>query len=162
MNIGNVTPDISFINDVDQKVDFLQVVRGNPYLDNTKLYNAGINYASQWKKINFQLGVDYMGFKDNTSYIYYEENNMLINSFTSDGDAHIVEFNAGLAYKFSDNFRTNISTEYIFQEAKGKNAFTDNSLYTALDLNYFWRDFSFNIYGKARTCKNDIWIYVAK
>ena len=162
VNIGNVTPDISYINDVDQKVDFLQIMRGNPYLDNTKIYNVGIAYAGQWDKLNWQLGADYMGYKDNTSYIYYEENNILVNSFTSEGNAHVATLNAGLTYRYSDRFRTKLSAKYIFQEATGNYHFTDNCFNAALDLNYFLGDFSFNLYGSVQTSQNDIWMYVTR
>ena len=38
VDIGNDQPDISYINSMDQTVDFIQIKRGNPHLDNTKLY----------------------------------------------------------------------------------------------------------------------------
>lgn len=32
-------PDISYMNNVDQTVDFLQIKRGNPFLDDMQLYS---------------------------------------------------------------------------------------------------------------------------
>lgn len=37
--IGNEQADISYLNTVNQTVDSLIVKRGNPYLDNTKIYS---------------------------------------------------------------------------------------------------------------------------
>ena len=37
-NIANEQPEISYMNNIDQTVDFIQIKRGNPYLDNTKYY----------------------------------------------------------------------------------------------------------------------------
>lgn len=38
--VGNSQPDISYLNTATQTVDFYQVKRGNPYLDNTQLFTV--------------------------------------------------------------------------------------------------------------------------
>ena len=162
VNIGNITPDISFINNIDQNIDLFQVVRGNPYLDNTKLYNIGINYNNQWNKLNFQTSVDYMGYINNTCYNYYFENEKLINSFRSNDDAHTLSIRLGATYRFSDKLRAKVSTQYMFQKATGESQITDNSFSGKLDLNYFWKDFSLNLYGSAETSQANIWTFIHK
>lgn len=52
MAIGNEQADISYLNSVSQTVDSLQVKRGNPYLDNTKIYSYFLQYRAQVNKVN--------------------------------------------------------------------------------------------------------------
>lgn len=160
VNIGNITPDISFINNVQQTVDFLQIMRGNPNLDNTKLYNVGVNYVNQWGRLNFQGMVDYMGYIDNVNYHYYFDNDKLINSFRSGDNAHVLSASLGATYRFSKRLRAKLSTDYVFQKSSGKAHLADNSLSGKFDVNYFWKDFSLNIYGNIETSKINIWTFV--
>lgn len=160
VNIGNITPDISFINNVEQTIDFLQIKRGNPDLDNTKLYNIGANYTNQRGRLKLHGMVDYMGYLDNVTYHYYFDGDKLINSFRSGDNAHVLSARLGAAYNFSDKLRAKLSTDYVFQKTTGKAQLADNSLSGKLDVNYFWKDFALNLYGSIETSKVNIWTFV--
>lgn len=94
VDIGNDQPDISYINSMDQTVDFLQIKRGNPHLDNTKLYVVGIAYKAQLNRLNFQILGVYQKIQNNISTDYYLENDKLVSSFRSDMD--VEHWNAAL------------------------------------------------------------------
>lgn len=160
VNIGNISPDISFINSVEQTVDFLQIKRGNPDLDNTKLYNVGANYSNQWGRLNIQGVADYMVYIDNVGYHYYIDNDKLVNSFRSGDNAHALSARLGATYRFSDKLRAKLSADYVFQKLTGEVHLTDNSLSGKLDVNYFWKDFTLNIYGSVETSRMSIWTFV--
>ena len=147
-NIGNITPDISFINNRTQIVDFLQVKRGNPELDNTKLYRLGITYNGNWGRLNMQANIAYEMSKDAVFGHYYIEDNKLVNTYRSDTDVHILMGQLGLSYRLSDNLRAKLSGMYAYYTLPDL-SLTTNYVQGALDINYFWKDFAVNIYGKA-------------
>lgn len=147
-NIGNISPDISFINNRTQTVDFLQVKRGNPELDNTKLYRLGITYSGTLGHLNMQINTAYEMSKDAVFGDYYIENSKLVNTYRSDADVHILMGQVGLSYRFSDNLRAKLSGMYAYYTLPNL-SLTMNYVQGALDINYFWKDFSVNIYGKA-------------
>lgn len=147
-NIGNISPDISFINNRTQIVDFLQVKRGNPELDNTKLYRLGITYSGTLGHLNMQINTAYEMSKDAVFGDYYIENSKLVNTYRSDADVHILMGQVGLSYRFSDNLRAKLSGMYAYYTLPNL-SLTTNYVQGALDINYFWKDFSVNIYGKA-------------
>lgn len=151
INIGNEQPDISYINNVDQTVDFLQIKRGNPYLKNTKLYILGAGYKLQTGKLNLQIIGQYQKIFNNISTHYYIENNKLVSSFRSDRDVNQWAASFDLSYRFSDNLRAKFNTKYYRTDISGEYDITDNSIIASLDINYFWKDFAINIYGNTIT-----------
>lgn len=159
VNIGNTAPDIEYLNDVDQTIDFLQIQRGNPNIGNTKIYNGGVVFNSQYKKLNVQLNSDYMLFTDNVFFHFYEENDKLIRSFFQGGKAHLFKTTLDVAYRFSDNLRFKLSGTYMYEKVNSQLYHeSDHVFQGAADLNYFWKNLSVNVYGKAATRQMSVWM----
>lgn len=153
VDIGNDQPEISYINSMDQTVDFLQIKRGNPHLDNTKLYVAGIAYKAQFNRLNFQILGVYQKSQNNISTHYYLENNKLVSSFRSDMDVEHWNAALDLSYRFSDNLRTKFNARYYHTIIPGEYNIIDNSVIASLDINYYWKNFAINIYGSTATSR---------
>ena len=76
------------MNNIDQTVDFIQIKRGNPYLDNTKYYDIGMIYNLPINRFNAQLMMVW-GFADNNIRThYYIEEDKLVSSFLSNSNAY--------------------------------------------------------------------------
>ena len=147
VDIGNDQPDISYINSMDQTVDFLQIKRGNPHLDNTKLYVVGIAYKAQLNRLNFQILGVYQKIQNNISTDYYLENDKLVSSFRSDMDVEHWNAALDLSYRFSDNLRAKFNARYYHTIIPGEYNITDNSVIASLDINYYWKNLAINVYG---------------
>lgn len=159
VNVGNTTPDIEYLNDVDQAIDFLQIQRGNPNIGNTKIYNGGVVFNSQYKKLNVQLNADYMLFTDNVFFHFYEENGKIIRSFLQGGQAHMFKTTLDVAYRFSDNLRFKLSGTYMYEKVNSELSHEGDHIFQgAADLNYFWKNLSVNVYGKAATREMSVWM----
>lgn len=148
INIGNESPEISTHNKVDQDIDFIQVKRGNPDLDNTKLYNTSLVYNAQAGNLNFTLVGVYGLMKNNIFDDYYIERDKLINSYSSDGDLQKVAGIFSASWKITNNLRAKLDAQYMHYFISGKRETDNGWLSGGLTVNYFWKDFGLNVYGK--------------
>lgn len=149
IDVGNESPEISTYNKVDQDIDFLQVKRGNPYLDNTKLYRTGIIYNIQAGSLNISIAGAYNLMKNNIFNDYYIEGKKLINSYSSDGDLHKVGGLFSASWKLSNNLRAKLDAQYMYSTATGKIDTDKSNLSGRLTVNYYWKDFALNVYGNS-------------
>lgn len=81
------------LNAAEQQVDFLHVKRGNPQIEDSKMYVTTVAYNIFKGKINFQAsGMHY--YVDQSPLAYYSiGNGKLIQTF-GNSDAHNVNINA--------------------------------------------------------------------
>ena len=56
--LANSFPNINVLNNVDQVIDFMQIRRGNPDLENSMFYQTTLNYSLQLGKVN----ANFIGF----------------------------------------------------------------------------------------------------
>lgn len=152
-NIGNNTPNISYKNSVDQTVDFLQIKRGNPNLKNAKIYTGNIVYGGQFGRLNLQAIAVYEFSKNGSFANYYIENDKLISTYSSDANVHAFMFQVNAAYRFSDNLRMKLSGGHLHMEIPKLSNLTNDCYFGSFDLNYYWKDLSFNIYSNASTSR---------
>lgn len=61
--MGNFQPDISYVNTVDQTIDFLRIQRGNPNLDNPVLQEYFFTYDATLNPVNLQISSWYTKIK---------------------------------------------------------------------------------------------------
>ena len=147
--IGNEQADISYINDIDQTIDFLQVKRGNTDLANTKIYVPAIGYQAQVGKLNLETMLMYWGYFNNITFDYYPEGDRLVNTYRSDADFHSLTAQLSATYRFSDNLRLKLKGEYTDMKLTGVYAKRVNAFSGSIDVNYYWKDFSLNVYGRS-------------
>ena len=153
LNIGNDQPDISYINNVNQTIDFLQIKRGNPYLNNTKIYVAGLVYKGQFNRLNMQLTGAYTTYINNITVDYFIEDEKLISTYCSDRNMNQWWAALAASYRVSDNLRLKFTAKYFYTYVPQLQEIKNNSTIAILDINYFWKDFSLNIYGSSATSK---------
>lgn len=149
LNTGNSNPPLDWLSDVDQNIDSLQIKRGNPYLDKANYYITYLVYSLQAGKFNFQVTGYYLGATPSPAYDYYIEGNKLVTGFRSDGNYHNIKSALAVTYKVNSNLRINASGFYRYYKATGKIKADQSEWAGSVDVNYFWKDFAFNVYGKS-------------
>lgn len=147
-DFGNEHPDINTINGVDQTVDMFHIRRGNPYLDKTSVYRIYTSYILQVGNFNFIPMIDYSSDMNDIMPYYYVENNRLVESFRSDCDYNRVRTGVNATWKVNQNFRVNVKGVWAQGKLKGGIEDRQRNFYGSIDINYYWKDFALNLYGK--------------
>ena len=145
--MGNYQPDISYINTMDQNIDFLQIKRGNPNLNNPIIQEFFFTYDAQVKPFNLQFNFNYTILKNNICGDYYIENNKLVNSYRSDTDYKKWKAEVISSCKLSKNFRTNLKLKYEKLDI-AKIPISEDNFMATLDVNYYFHSFTLNAYMK--------------
>lgn len=151
LNTGNSNPPIDWLNDIDQNIDSLQKKRGNPYLKKANYYISYLAYSLQAGKFNIQLTGYYMGAIPTSAYDYFVEGDKLITGFSSDGDYHAIRSGLSITYPVNSHLRIQTSGFYHYYKSTGKIKAEQSNWGGSVDVNYFWKDFTFNMYGKSTT-----------
>lgn len=149
LNTGNSNPPIDWLSDVDQNIDSLQIKRGNPYLDKANYYITYLIYSLQAGRFNFQVTGYYLGAIPSPSYDYYIEGNKLVTGFRSDGNYHNIKSALSVTYKVNSSLHINAKGFYRYYKATGKIKADQSEWAGSIDINYFWKDFALNIFGKS-------------
>ena len=149
LNIGNSFPEISTINQVDQAIDMFQIKRGNPKLDKANLYLTQLLYSLQHKAFNIQASVYYLHVNHAIVNDYYIEKDKLIHSFRSDANYHNLASMLAVTWKVNDNLRVKADGTLKRTMLTGSVSESCNSLEGSLQLNYYWNDFSINLFGRS-------------
>ena len=149
LNTGNSNPPMEWINNVSQDLDSLSVKRGNPYLEKTDYYNSYLVYAYQKGKINLQVAGLYFGAINNVFSDYYIENDKLVNTFRTGGNFHQLKGSLAVTYKIIPSLHIKLLGFYRYNKITGKVKQHRNEWGGSMDINYYWRDFAFNIHGKS-------------
>lgn len=146
---GNNQPDISYLNTASQTVDSYQIKRGNPYLDNTTLYNFFLMYAGQFHPLfSLQGKALYTMNKHNVSTCYFIEGDKLISSYESDKSYNTANVELSISSRISENLQTKIGIKYGYMYVPSQSDLSQNNILVSFDVNYFIKSFSFNLYAK--------------
>ncbi len=143
--LGNTFPKINTINNVEQQIDPLIILKGNPNMDNSILLNPRLNYTLHLKKVALQMGTSY--FYQNHSIVsdYYIRDEHLISSFGDDCIYHRPSADISITYKPSSSLNMKLSglwNEHLIRE-RGEHHHL-SSIFGAATINYYVGDFSFN------------------
>lgn len=150
-SLGNNQPDISYLNSSSQTVDFYQIKRGNPYLDNTELYQFYSMYEGQFHRLfSLQCKLWYTKDAHNINTNYYLEGDKLISSYASDDSYNTANAEVSITSRISDNLRTNIGFKYNYMYVPGKSGLNQNNFVASFDVNYFIKAFAINAYAKTQ------------
>lgn len=148
VGIGNNTPNISYLNEMDQTIDQYRIKRGNPKLDNTKIYDIFAKYQGLFRSLNVELNLWHTTLTNNIIPFYYLENNKIINSFQSNSTFHKFKIDLALSYKFSDRLRTGMTVKYERMSFAKAIGLSENNYFVSFDANYFIGLFTINAYMK--------------
>lgn len=140
--MGNNQPDISSMNDMDQTVDFLQIKRGNPYLDNPVIQEFFFTYNAKLNPVNLKLNLWSTILKHNIRSAYFIEGDKLVNTFRSDATYRKWKAELSASCRISDNLRANGKLRYEkFEYPSIPGVETDN-FFASLDMDYYFKSFT--------------------
>ena len=148
---GNNQPDISYLNTSTQTVDFYQVKRGNPYLDNTQMLTVLMMYQGSFHPLlNIEGKASFVRNWHNIYAFYQTEKNQLVHTYASADGYNAATIELAISSRITDNFRTNLRLKYGYMYVPEHANLYQHNFSGSLDLNYFFRSFSVNAYAKTQ------------
>lgn len=147
--MGNFQPDISYMNTVDQTIDFLRIQRGNPNLSNPIIQEYFFTYDATLNPVNLQLNSWYTKIKNNVSVDYYPEGEKLISSYQSNTTYDKWKLELIASCRISDRLRINSTLKYEKFKIAGGSKLSTNNFMASLQANYFIKSFTLSAWGKS-------------
>lgn len=117
--LGNTYPKINTINNVEQQVDPIIIMKGNPNMDNSILLSPRLSYNLNFNKITLQAGVSYFYQNHSIMSDYYLREGNLISTFRDDCIYYKPSTDLSLTYKPSNALNINISGQWSNQLVRG-------------------------------------------
>ena len=142
--LGNTYPRINTINNVEQQIDPIIILKGNSNMDNSILLNPRLSHTLNFNKFALQTGVSY--FYQNHSIIsdYYIRDGHLISTFRDDCIYHRPSVDISMTYKPSGSLNMKVSGQWIEHLVRGGAEHRNLSAFSGTAMiNYYVRDFSF-------------------
>ena len=142
--LGNTYPRINTINNVEQQIDPIIILKGNSNMDNSILLNPRLSHTLNFNKFALQTGVSY--FYQNHSIIsdYYIRDGHLISTFRDDCIYHRPSADMSITYKPSGTLNMKVSGQWIEHLVRGGAEHRNLSAFSGTAMiNYYVRDFSF-------------------
>lgn len=142
--LGNTYPRINTINNVEQQIDPIIILKGNSNMDNSILLNPRLSHTLNLNKFALQTGVSY--FYQNHSIIsdYYIRDGHLISTFRDDCIYHRPSVDISMTYKPSGSLNMKVSGQWIEHLVRGGAEHRNLSAFSGTAMiNYYVRDFSF-------------------
>lgn len=142
--LGNTYPRINTINNVEQQIDPIIILKGNPNMDNSILLNPRLSHTLNLNKFALQTGVSY--FYQNHSIIsdYYIRDGHLISTFRDDCIYHRPSADMSITYKPSGTLNMKLSGQWVKHLVRGGAEHRNLSAFSGTAMiNYYVRDFSF-------------------
>lgn len=143
--LGNTYPRINTINNVEQQIDPIIILKGNPNMDNSILLNPRLSHTLNLNKFALQTGVSY--FYQNHSIIsdYYIRDGHLISTFRDDCIYHRPSADMSITYKPSGTLNMKLSGQWVKHLVRGGAEHRNLSAFSGTAMiNYYVRDFSFS------------------
>lgn len=142
--LGNTYPRINTINNVEQQIDPIIILKGNSNMDNSILLNPRLSHTLNLNKFALQTGVSY--FYQNHSIIsdYYIRDGHLISTFRDDCIYHRPSADMSITYKPSGTLNMKLSGQWVEHLVRGGAEHRNLSAFSGTAMiNYYVRDFSF-------------------
>ena len=142
--LGNTYPRINTINNVEQQIDPIIILKGNPKMDNSILLSPRLSYNVNLNKFGIELGTTY--FYQNHTIIsdYYVRDGHLISTFRDDCIYRKPSADISFTYKPSNSLNMQISGDWSRHITRSGNENRNLSSFSgSANLNYYVGDFSF-------------------
>lgn len=142
--LGNTYPRINTINNVEQQIDPIIILKGNPNMDNSILLNPRLSHTLNFNKFALQTGASY--FYQNHSIIsdYSIRDSYLISTFRDDCIYHRPSADISITYKPSGSLNMKLSGQWIEHLIRGGAEHHNLSAISGTAMiSYYVRDFSF-------------------
>lgn len=143
--LGNTYPRINTINNVEQQIDPVIILKGNPNMDNSILLNPRLSYTLNLNKFALQTGASY--FYQNHSIVsdYYIRDEQLISTFRDDCIYHRPSVDISVTYKPSGSLNMKLSGQWNEHLVRGGVEHRNlSSIFGTAMVNYYMGDFSFS------------------
>lgn len=98
-NIGNSFPDIASLSSAEQVINQFHIIKGNPDIDNTKLYQILTVYGINSRHFGIQGMVQYQYNHSVPVRSFFTEGMTVVESWTTEEDAHYINTNLSLTYR---------------------------------------------------------------
>ena len=151
----NSSPDIHYLNSVNQTVDAYRILRGNPDLENMSSYQWYAMYEGNIGKFNLQGKAFYTKHVHAIYTDYHIEGDKLVGTYASDGSFNQVTAEIAASYRLSDHFRTSLTIGYDDRYVPGIDRLNRHNFRVAWDANYFIKSFAINAYAKTKEKRLD-------
>jgi len=141
--LGNTYPRINTINNVEQQIDPVIILKGNPNMDNSILLNPRLSYTLNLNKLALQTGASY--FYQNHSIVsdYYIRDEQLISTFRDDCIYHRPSVDISVTYKPSGSLNMKLSGQWNEHLVRGGVEHRNlSSISGSAMVNYYIGDFS--------------------
>ena len=142
--LGNTYPRINTINNVEQQIDPIIILKGNSNMDNSILLNPRLSHTLNLNKFALQTGVSY--FYQNHSIIsdYYIRDGHLISTFRDDCVYHRPSADMSITYKPSGTLNMKLSGLWVGHLVRGGAEHRNLSAFSGTAMiNYYVGEFSF-------------------
>lgn len=142
--LGNTFPMINTINNVEQQIDPVIILKGNPDMDNSILLYPRFSYTKNLNMFALQAGASY--FYQNHSIVsdYYIRDECLVSSFRDDCTYHRPGVDVSVSCKPSGSFNMKLSGQWAEHLVRGGVEHRNlSSISASAMLNYYVGDFSF-------------------
>lgn len=149
-NVGNSYPTISTLNSVEQVINPMLILKGNPKLDIATLYNGALMYNFQNRKIAIQAMTIANIYNNTILPYYYERDHKIVNSYTTNSDMN--QFIGVLFTTINATESISLKSELAILHNRFNGEIKNNhTTYRAkFDFNYKWKQFMFNANVAAR------------
>lgn len=141
--LGNTYPKINTINNVEQQIDPVIILKGNPNMDNSILLSPRLGYSLNRSKFGLQAGVSYFYQNHSITSDYYIRDKYLISSFRDDCIYHRPGVDISFTYKPSSSLNMKLSGQWNEHIVRGGGEHRDlSSIIGSAMVNYYIGDFS--------------------
>ena len=142
--LGNTYPRINTINNVEQQIDPIIILKGNPEMDNSILLSPRLSYNLNLNKFGMEVGTTYFYQDHSIVSDYYIRDGHLISTFRDDCVYHKQSADISLTYKPSNYLNMQILGDWSRHMTRGEVEHRNLSSFSgSANLNYYVGDFSF-------------------
>ncbi len=142
VNIGNSFPNIASLTTAEKQVNDYLILRGNPDIKNTKLYNTMWVYGWNTQKFGLQLMAQYQYNHNIPVSSYQQEGDRIIESWTTDENAGYFNSNVSMTYRPVQNLSLMLSGGYNRYDYSGYQSSRVGGIDGRFEVIYYWHDFS--------------------
>lgn len=161
-NISPAIPSLGSLTDVEQAIDTIQIVRGNPLLRTYQQFTNSLSYSYSKKKFNVNLSVRHQYYDNPIMESVFVENGKLIlkdenqKSYQSFNGELMIGTNGANLFGLKDFLTLYASAGYTRTWSEGLNYnHTYNDFYYSIMVQLQYKNFS--IGGQFRKVQNYLW-----
>ncbi|GHT27070.1 hypothetical protein FACS189432_02790 [Bacteroidia bacterium] len=158
-NVSPSVPRLDALTNVEQALDSIQIVRGNPALRTYRIYTNNLTYSYSQKIFQGSLSTKYLYYENpimesiyerNGKVVFMDENQKYYSHFNVEADFRLKDINVGTLPKF---FSIDVNIGYSFYSSEGNSYKHDyNDLYVSIMPMLTYKNFTLT--GQYRKFQN--------